>query len=456
MVLLSIITMLDLLVVSVTSVTAWFNWFNPLFSAKADLQPLEFFPWEQSAVFELPKVNRDRLSQTIADRYLQNLTKQGFDRDRQGIWVQSGWDVSASHLGTIPLPAASLSKIATTLAALNKWGANHQFTTNIYATGEIHHGAVTGDLIIQGTGDPLFVWEEAIALGNALNQLGIKEIQGNILVTDKFYMNFESQSLTAGKLFQQALNQNLWQSEITQQYLQMPVGTKQPKVITTGQVQSIKQLPPQAQLLISHRSLPLAEILRQMNIYSNNEMAQMLADLIGGAEIVAQSAAEIAGLPTTEIKLVNGSGLGEGNKISPRAVCQMLMASDRLLQSNNYSVSDLFPTAGRDLVGTVKNRGLPKGTTIKTGTLDNVSALAGVIPIQDKSKSIALPGDKVYFSLINYGRPVQYLRQQQDNLLNELVQPWQLVPNNFNLAQENNWYLGNPQRNKLNAIKTIN
>jgi serine-type D-Ala-D-Ala carboxypeptidase/endopeptidase (penicillin-binding protein 4) len=108
------------------------------------------------------------------------------------------------------------------------------------------------------------------------------------------------------------------------------------------------------------------------------------------------------------------------------------------------------------MVGTVKNRGLPKGTTIKTGTLDNVSALAGVIPIQDKSKSIALPGDKVYFSLINYGRPVQYLRQQQDNLLNELVQPWQLVPNNFNLAQENNWYLGNPQRNKLNAIKTIN
>jgi D-alanyl-D-alanine carboxypeptidase/D-alanyl-D-alanine-endopeptidase (penicillin-binding protein 4) len=459
MVLLSIIIMLDLLVVSVTSITAWFNWFNPFPSAKANLQPLEFFPWEQSAVFELPEYNRDRLSQTITDNYLQKLDQEGFDRDRQGIWVQSGWDVSASHLGKTPLPAASLSKIATTLAALNKWGAKHQFTTNIYATGEINQGVVTGDLIIQGNGDPLFVWEEAIALGNALNQLGIKEIKGNILVTDKFYMNFESQSLTAGKLLQQALNQNLWQSEITQQYLQMPVGTKQPKVITTGQVQAIKQLPPQAQLLINHYSLPLAEILRQMNIYSNNEMAQMLADLIGGAEIVAKSSAEIAGLPTTEIKLVNGSGLGEENKISPRAVCQMLMESDRLLQSNNYSVADLFPTAGRDLVGTVKDRGLPKGTTIKTGTLDNVSALAGVIPTRDKSKGIAAQGDHVYFSIINYGRPVQYLRQQQDNLLNELVQPWQLVPNNLNLvnlAQENNWYLGNPQRNKLNAIETIN
>ncbi|NJK57625.1 MAG: D-alanyl-D-alanine carboxypeptidase [Pleurocapsa sp. SU_5_0] len=435
--------MLDLLVVSVTSITAWFN---VLLSPQPKLQPVEVFPWEQSAVFTLPKFNRDRLSQTIVNNYLQKLTQQGYNRDRQGIWVQSGWDVSASNLGNIPLPAASLSKIATTLAALSKWGANHQFKTDVYFTGEINQGVVTGDLIIQGTGDPLFVWEEAIALGNALNQLGIKKIQGNILVTDKFYMNFESQSATAGKLLQQALNQSLWSSEISQQYQQMPVGTKQPEVITRGQVKQIKQLPINAQLLINHRSLPLAEILRQMNIYSNNQMAQMLADLVGGVDIVAQSSAEIADFPKAEIKLVNGSGLGEENKISPRAVCRMLMAIDRLLQSHDYSIADLFPTAGRDLVGTVKDRGLPKSTTIKTGTLDNVSALAGVIPTSDR----------VYFSIINYGRPVEYFRQQQDNLVSKLVQPWQLVPNNFNLAQNKNWYLGNPQRNKFNRVNTIN
>jgi D-alanyl-D-alanine carboxypeptidase/D-alanyl-D-alanine-endopeptidase (penicillin-binding protein 4) len=440
--------MLDLLALSVTIIAAWFN---PFPSAKADLQPLEFIPWSQSAVFELPEFNHDRLSQTVTDNYLQNLTKQGFNRDRQGIWVQSGWDVSASNLGKTPLPAASLTKIATTLTTLSKWGANHQFKTNIYVTGRINHGVVMGDLIIQGNGDPLFVWEEAIALGNSLNQLGIQEIQGNLLVTDKFYMNFESQSLTAGKLIKQALNRNLWLPEITQQYLRMSVGTKQPEVRITGQVKQIKQLPVKAQLLIGHRSLPLAKILRQMNIYSNNEMAQMLADLLGGADIVAQSAARLANFPASEIKLVNGSGLGEENKISPRAVCQMLMASDRLLQSsndsNNYSVADLFPTAGRDLVGTVKNRSLPTGITIKTGTLDNVSALAGVIPTKSQ--------DKVYFSIINYGHPAQSLRQQQDYLVNELVQPWQLEPNNFNLvnlAQNNNWDLGNPQRNKLNKI----
>ncbi|MEY2857859.1 MAG: hypothetical protein RLZZ74_2171, partial [Cyanobacteriota bacterium] len=111
--------MLDLLALSVTIIAAWFN---PFPSAKADLQPLEFIPWSQSAVFELPEFNHDRLSQTVTDNYLQNLTKQGFNRDRQGIWVQSGWDVSASNLGKTPLPAASLTKIATTLTTLSKWG----------------------------------------------------------------------------------------------------------------------------------------------------------------------------------------------------------------------------------------------------------------------------------------------------------------------------------------------
>ena len=429
--------MLDFIVLGITTIAAWFN---NLTAPKPELVPLDLLAWEQTVVFQLPEFDRDRNSQTITDNYLQNLS-QRFDRDRQGIWVQSGWDVSASNLGTTPLPAASLTKIATTLATIDKWGAKHQFPTNIYITGEINGGVVVGDLIVRGGGDPLFVWEEAIALGNALNQLGIREIQGNVLVTDKFYMNFESESLVAGELLQQALNKDLWISPITQQYLQMPVGTKQPEIVISGEVKAIEQIPTNATLLIRHRSLPIAEILRQMNIYSNNKMAQMLTDLIGGANMLAKTSAKIAGFPATEIKLINGSGLGEENQISPRAVCQMLMAIDRLLQPDDYSAIDLFPTAGRDIVGTVQNRGIPTGTAIKTGTLDNVSALAGVIP-SDRHN--------VYFSIINYGRPVEYLRQQQDSFLNELVQPWQVKPTDSNLASENTWYLGNPQRNRLN------
>ncbi|MGL4880494.1 MAG: D-alanyl-D-alanine carboxypeptidase, partial [Waterburya sp.] len=357
------------------------------------------------------------------------------------IWLQSDWLTPVSNQGKTPLPAASLTKIATTLSALSQWGAKHQFITDIYTTGEIKNGSISGDLIIVGSGDPLFVWEEAIALGNSLNQIGIREVQGDLLVTDKFYMNYQQRSLQAGELLKQGFNYQLWQSEVTQQYLQMPSGTAQPQISIAGDIKILDKIPSTAQLLIRHQSLPLAEILRQMNIYSNNKMAQMLADLLGGATEVAKVSAEIANFPLDEIQLNNGSGLGEENRISPHAVCQMLIAIDKLLQKHSLNLTDIFPTAGKDIVGTMKNRGLPPGTTIKTGTLDNVSALAGVIPTSERGK--------VYFSIINYGRQVEYFRQQQDQLLNELVQAWQLVPPNFNLAQVNNWSLGDPRRNSL-------
>ena len=419
------------------------TWLNNLREVDR-IQPLELLPWEESAIFQLPASGQNSNIEPIVRAYLQKLTAENFDLQRQGIWVQSGWTTLASNRGQIPLPAASLTKIATTLAVLNKWGAKHQFMTDIYLTGEIIDGVVTGDLIVKGSGDPLFVWEEAIALGNALEERGISKIQGNLLITDEFYMNYEAASLKAGKLFEEAIDRRLWRAQITQQYLQMPVGTQQPEIAIAGTIQTIDSIPADARLLIRHRSLPLAEILRQMNIYSNNYMAQILTDLIGGADLVARSSAEIASFPLNEIELINGSGLGEENRISPRAVSQMLMAIDRLLQPHSFSAADLFPTAGRDFIGTVRDRNLPSGTTIKTGTLDRVSALAGIIPTGE--------GNNVYFSIINYGSPVNYFRQQQDLMLNEIARSWQLLPNEPELAREDNWYLGDPRRNELNRI----
>ncbi len=52
---------------------------------------------------------------------VQNLTES------QGIWMQSGPMLMANHQGTTPLPAASLTKIATSLVALKTWGP----TTNL-------------------------------------------------------------------------------------------------------------------------------------------------------------------------------------------------------------------------------------------------------------------------------------------------------------------------------------
>ncbi|WP_338022506.1 D-alanyl-D-alanine carboxypeptidase [Argonema antarcticum] len=165
-----------------------------------------------------------------------------------------------------------------------------------------------------------------------------------------------------------------------------------------------------------HRSLTLAQILKYMNIYSNNEMAEMLATSLGGSQVVRSLAAEASEVPVSEIHLINGSGLGVDNRISPRAACAMLQAIQHKLQPLGLTIGDIFPVSGRDRLGTLVRRHIPAAAVVKTGTLRNVSALAGVLPTRDRGL--------VWFAIINRGNDVSSLRVGQDRFLQMLLQQW--------------------------------
>ena len=64
--------------------------------------------------------------------------------------------------------------------------------------------------------------------------------------------------------------------------------------------------------------------------------------------------------------------------------------------------------AGRDRLGTMLDRELPVGTAVKTGTLNQVSALAGMIPTTD---------GPIWFSIINGSGDILEFRAAQDWLL---------------------------------------
>ena len=421
----------------------WEIWNNP---PKQQVQ-LESIAWHNTAIFELPKTEPDPVVRDIVDDYLNNLSQQGINSDRQGVWLQSDWIELADRNGKIPVAAASLTKIATTLASIGKLGVDRLFLTKIYHTGTIEDGILKGDLIVEGDRDPFFVWEEAIALSNTLNRLGVREIRGNVLVDDEFYMNYQTDPEITGKLLKQGLDSSSWSSEVKQQFRTLPLTTPRPQLSILGEVEVIKNVPPTARLLVLHRSLPLVDILRQMNIYSNNKMAQMLADIVGGASAVADYGRKVTGVSPSEIQLINGSGLGEANRISPRAATKMLIEIERLLQPSGLEVTDIFPVASRDRVGTMQDRSLPQGIAIKTGTLDRVSALAGVIPVSEDRR--------VWFAVINNGWQIKQFRQQQDELLQELSNYWHLEPLGrscsacFNRSQSLGIYLGDPDRNQI-------
>lgn len=359
--------------------------------------------------------NPDPKAQTTTQQYLQGLATRGLELQQQGVWIQSGPNLLSNHQGTTPLPAASLTKVATSLASLKTWGPDHRFETLVSATGPVENGTLRGDLVVQGGADPFFVWEEAIALGNSLNQMGVRQVTGDLIIVGNFYMNYEESPLKAGELLREGLDVRRWQSEAAFQHGTLPAGTPKPQVAIAGQVRVAQGGIADAQPLLRHQSLTLAQILKQLNIYSNNPMAEMLAQNLGGATQVAQKAAEGAGVPREEILLQNGSGLGEENKISPRAVCAMFAAIQRELEPQGLNVADLFPISGRD-VGTLIDRKIPATSAVKTGTLWNVSTLAGAIPTRDRGL--------VWFAILNRGEDLDQFRDQQDQLLQSLIQQW--------------------------------
>ncbi|MEH2411880.1 D-alanyl-D-alanine carboxypeptidase [Nostoc sp.] len=340
--------------------------------------------------------------------------------ESQGIWMQSGPMLMANHQGTTPLPAASLTKIATTLVALKTWGPDYQFDTLVSVTGPVVNGVVQGDLVITGRGDPLFVWEEAIALGNTLNKMGIKQVKGNLIITGSFAMNFQRQPMLAGLMLKQTLNRATWGRPAIYTYSIMPKGTPKPQVVIAGGVKVEAQPNAQQTLLLRHRSLPLKQLIKEMNVYSNNDMAEMLADSVGGANVVQSTAASLARVPQMEIQLINGSGLSPQNRISPRAICAMLMAIQVEASTHQLNLADLFLMSGFDHRGTLHSRHIPLATVIKTGTLRDVSALAGVMPTRDRGL--------VWFAIINRGTNLSGLRTGQDQLLQSVVKQLQVSP----------------------------
>jgi len=366
----------------------------------------------------VPEPNRS--GAITVQQYLKGLKVKGMATVNQGVWIQSGPVLLANHQGTIPVPAASLTKIATSLAALKTWGPAYQFETLLYGTGPVHNGVLQGDLVIQGSGDPLFIWEEAIALGRSLNAMGINRVSGNLVIAGSFAMNYQSNPILAGQMLKQGLNAQLWPPSVTEQYLRnFPPGTPKPQVTIAGVVRVATRAVPQQILLLRHRSLPLVQLLKEMNIYSNNEMAQMLADSLGGARVVEQLAATTAGVPQSEIQMVNGSGLGVQNRISPRAICAMLAAIGQELVPYQLGLADLFAVAGRDRRGTIATRHIPTNTIVKTGTLNEVSSLAGVMPTRDRGL--------VWFAIINHGSNLAGFRVEQDQLLQRLLQQWRVA-----------------------------
>src|SRR5690606_28290162 len=81
-----------------------------------------------------------------------------------------------------PVNPASLFKLVTTNAALELLGPAFTWKTAVWLDGAVHDGVLDGDLVIRGSGDPKLVHERVWLLLRRVQQFGVREIRGDIVL----------------------------------------------------------------------------------------------------------------------------------------------------------------------------------------------------------------------------------------------------------------------------------
>ncbi len=136
--------------------------------------------------------------ETIQSKISQYLRRPGIRSTHWGMEVidTDGDQVLVSLNPDKPFTPASVLKVLTTSAALEKLGPDFRFRTGVYTNGRIlDDGTLAGDLYLVGRGDPNLTEtpedpsdKPAIQeLAGKLGALGVKRVEGNVIGDDSYF-----------------------------------------------------------------------------------------------------------------------------------------------------------------------------------------------------------------------------------------------------------------------------
>ncbi len=86
----------------------------------------------------------------------------------------------------LPLIPASTMKVVTSAAALSLLKPDFNFVTEVLVAGM--RGSSVGNIYLKGRGDPYLVSEQLFALTRAVKEEGLREVRGNIIVDDSYFI----------------------------------------------------------------------------------------------------------------------------------------------------------------------------------------------------------------------------------------------------------------------------
>ncbi|HEV3054045.1 MAG TPA: D-alanyl-D-alanine carboxypeptidase [Solirubrobacteraceae bacterium] len=352
-----------------------------------------------------------KLAGRVSGAYVFDLTT-----DRQLYALRAG----------VKRPPASVEKLFTTVALLNDLGPSARLRTGVYGTGHLGAGGVWhGNLYLRGGGDPTFgdgtfnrIWEQgygptASQLALQLAHHGIQRVTGQLIGDASLFdalrgppssnyqpdipdLGGQLSALTFdhGATLAAAVTRNT--GPVTTPHRTAPPLTpgalaarelaltlKSLHVAVTASTRTATT-PARAHRLATVSSPPISVMLRLMDVPSDDFFAEMLTKQLGvkvmgsgttksGAYVISSALRSYHLHP----QIVDGSGLSRRDLASPLEVVDLLRYIDHTVTGATLAAS--LPTVGvSGTTRTIAVHTAAAGRCVgKTGTLDNVSNLAG-------------------------------------------------------------------------------
>jgi D-alanyl-D-alanine carboxypeptidase/D-alanyl-D-alanine-endopeptidase (penicillin-binding protein 4) len=363
--------------------------------------------------------------------------------------LRQGSDGNATGYQTRDLvPLASVSKVMTSYWAASVLGLDSSFETKLHLTAITDD---TFDLHLEGSRDPFMGRATLHFMMSELNRMGVKKIRH--LTFDENFRAFLgvqenahteigvdgliSAQETADNL-RSLLNRTRWTDSSLKAYTLTQARAKAQGVTMATDialsVADVQMLPSAIYrdggddtIVISLKSSPLSRYLKEMNIYSNNYIADALWVILGGGSGFQKFYQRQLNLGAAQIRFYTGSGLpskdAKGQRLDNLSTCesvlQILNAFEKDLSSVGQDLSSVMMVGGVDNSGTLgstyEQDSLKGAVVAKTGTIDPTKTLAGYVSTQE---------GKIFFGAffrVSGSTQAAQATEQRDYLVKKLI-----------------------------------
>jgi D-alanyl-D-alanine carboxypeptidase len=315
------------------------------------------------------------------------------------------------QLAWVRRPPASNEKLLLSMALLDRFRPERKIRTQAMVAANPKDGVLTGDLWLLGHGDPQTDDRELRALAAALRKNGLRRVRGSVMGAMRPFIRdwwakgwrwyFPAHYVARPTALTFETNADARGVHVSDPEMRAArFMTKRLRALGVRVDGDPGAAVPSTRLhqLGVEWSSSLRVILRRMNVNSRNFFAEVLNKFLGlaayGRGTIAAGARAIEAYVRRrgqDFTLYDGSGLSYANRVSALGILQLLWNADR--QPWGTILRRTLPTGGQ---GTLEDRLSGLRLHVKTGTLDNASALSGWV-------YAASAGTWVEFSIVSNG-----------------------------------------------------